>query len=569
MGQATDIRPGGALGFSIFPIGDVDWFKVVVDQPGELALEIDEGPKNLDLTFHVLDADRHDLTGWVPPYAKGGLTEGRADLKAPGAYYIEVRDSNNDARSIQSATLSTWRPSSACSWRLRARRLLRHGGQASPSGSNPGYTRPIGDFDWEVVYAEQPGELTVTVDQVPQQLDVAFHVLDADQRDLSGWLVGRQGRRHGRQGEDRKARLVLDSSTPTPTMTAVRRRHCRISGNSLQAGARHHNRSSGTATRRRPADAIAPDVSRSIIRAIFRRSATHGQTMLLGCIADDFTGASDLANTLAKGGMATVQFVGVPAASAAARLRGRRRRAEDALDPGAARPSRSPSRRWTGCTAQGCRQFLFKYCSTFNSTPRGQYRPGRRRRCSTALDAPRRRRLPGLSGDRTHALHGPPLRRRPAARRNRAWRSHPLTPMTDPDIRRWLRRQTRGEVGLVPLRRASARARRRSGRPSPPRRHAGRRPRRRRRRSADDDLIAHRRGHRRPQAGHRRLRASPSACPTIFGAPDCSPASATAVAGGQGPGVVLSGLMLDRPRAAGGRAISTVHPGLAARPGRR
>ena len=35
--------------------------------------------------------------------------------------------------------------------------------------------------------------------------------------------------------------------------------------------------------------------------------------MLLGAIADDFTGASDLANTLAKGGMATTQFVGVPA----------------------------------------------------------------------------------------------------------------------------------------------------------------------------------------------------------------------------------------------------------------
>ncbi|MGN6585131.1 MAG: four-carbon acid sugar kinase family protein, partial [Rhizobiaceae bacterium] len=35
--------------------------------------------------------------------------------------------------------------------------------------------------------------------------------------------------------------------------------------------------------------------------------------MLLGCIADDFTGASDLANTLAKQGMRTVQFSGVPA----------------------------------------------------------------------------------------------------------------------------------------------------------------------------------------------------------------------------------------------------------------
>ena len=34
--------------------------------------------------------------------------------------------------------------------------------------------------------------------------------------------------------------------------------------------------------------------------------------MLLGCIADDFTGASDLANTLAKGGMRTEQFRGLP-----------------------------------------------------------------------------------------------------------------------------------------------------------------------------------------------------------------------------------------------------------------
>ena len=56
--------------------------------------------------------------------------------------------------------------------------------------------------------------------------------------------------------------------------------------------------------------------------------------MILGCIADDFTGASDLANTLAKEGMATVQFVGVPDESSAIRMRSRRRRVEDAFDPG-------------------------------------------------------------------------------------------------------------------------------------------------------------------------------------------------------------------------------------------
>jgi len=40
--------------------------------------------------------------------------------------------------------------------------------------------------------------------------------------------------------------------------------------------------------------------------------------MLLGCIGDDFTGSSDLANTLAKGGMQTVQYTGVPSEPAAA-----------------------------------------------------------------------------------------------------------------------------------------------------------------------------------------------------------------------------------------------------------
>ena len=34
--------------------------------------------------------------------------------------------------------------------------------------------------------------------------------------------------------------------------------------------------------------------------------------LLLGCIADDFTGATDLANTLVKGGMTAVQVIGVP-----------------------------------------------------------------------------------------------------------------------------------------------------------------------------------------------------------------------------------------------------------------
>ena len=41
---------------------------------------------------------------------------------------------------------------------------------------------------------------------------------------------------------------------------------------------------------------------------------------LLGCIADDFTGATDLANMLVRGGMRTVQSIGIPGAEVAERL---------------------------------------------------------------------------------------------------------------------------------------------------------------------------------------------------------------------------------------------------------
>ncbi len=168
--------------------------------------------------------------------------------------------------------------------------------------------------------------------------------------------------------------------------------------------------------------------------------------MLLGCIADDFTGASDLANTLAREGMATTQFVGVPStpsaescAAGVVSLKSRTIPAADAVAQSLAALD------WL--LAQGCRQILFKYCSTFDSTPEGNIGPV----AEALLD-----RLGGMAvvcpvfpatgrtlfnghlfvGDRLLSETG--------------MRTHPLTPMTDPDIRRWLRRQTKGEVGLVP-----------------------------------------------------------------------------------------------------------------------
>jgi hypothetical protein len=95
---------------------------------------------------------------------------------------------------------------------------------------------------------------------------------------------------------------------------------------------------------------------------------------LLGCIADDFTGATDLANMLVRGGMRTVQTIGVPSSdepveadALVVALKSRTIPAADAVAQSLA------ALNWL--RAQGCRQFFFKYCSTFDSTDAGNIGP--------------------------------------------------------------------------------------------------------------------------------------------------------------------------------------------------
>jgi uncharacterized protein YgbK (DUF1537 family) len=96
--------------------------------------------------------------------------------------------------------------------------------------------------------------------------------------------------------------------------------------------------------------------------------------VLLGAIADDFTGATDLANTLVRHGMRTVQLIGTPARPApedidavVVALKSRTIPAADAVAQSLA------ALRWL--QAASTRQFFFKYCSTFSNTVRLSIRP--------------------------------------------------------------------------------------------------------------------------------------------------------------------------------------------------
>jgi uncharacterized protein YgbK (DUF1537 family) len=172
-------------------------------------------------------------------------------------------------------------------------------------------------------------------------------------------------------------------------------------------------------------------------------------TLALGCIADDYTGASDLANTLTRCGLRTVQTIGVPADDLAlpqvdavvVSLKSR------SIEAGLAVKRSRDAEKWL--RGRGARHVLFKICSTFDSTDAGNIGP--------VMDA-----LRADSGD-AMVLVTPafpktgrtvyqgnlfvgavPLNESPL-------KDHPLNPMHDSNLVRVLARQSRTQIGLVDL----------------------------------------------------------------------------------------------------------------------
>ena len=169
--------------------------------------------------------------------------------------------------------------------------------------------------------------------------------------------------------------------------------------------------------------------------------------MILGCIADDLTGATDLALMLTREGMRTVQSAGLPpddldvnnVDALVIALKSRTIPATDAVKQSL--DAADVLKRL------GAQRLLFKYCSTFDSTDQGNIGP--------VTEA-----LLGVTGGVTVAcpvfpqagrtlfmgnlfVNGIPLAESPM-------KDHPLTPMRDSNLVRVLQRQTTLSVGLIP-----------------------------------------------------------------------------------------------------------------------
>ena len=170
----------------------------------------------------------------------------------------------------------------------------------------------------------------------------------------------------------------------------------------------------------------------------------------LGCIADDFTGATDLANNLVRAGMRVVQTIGVPNSPLAAEVDAVVVALKSRTIPAAEAIAQSlEALKWL--QAQGAEgrspQIYFKYCSTFDSTPEGNIGP-----VTEAL-------MEALHTDFTIATPAFPDNGRTVFKgylfagnvllNESGMQNHPLTPMQDANLVRVMQAQTKRPVGLI------------------------------------------------------------------------------------------------------------------------
>ena len=168
----------------------------------------------------------------------------------------------------------------------------------------------------------------------------------------------------------------------------------------------------------------------------------------LGCIADDFTGATDLANNLVRAGMRVIQTIGIPSSNVDLNLE------VDAvvvalktrsIPAGDAVAESLNALAWL--RNQGAEQIYFKYCSTFDSTAKGNIGPVTQA-LMQALQTPFCISTPAFPDNQRTVFKGH-LFVGDALLSDSGMRNHPLTPMTDANLLRVLQAQTSLKVGLL------------------------------------------------------------------------------------------------------------------------
>ena len=187
-GHATAVTVGEPFTATVLPRYDDDWYRFEVVEQGALSVTVANVPAELDIAFRIWNGNRETLTDWFRTTAPGQDTTGSVDLSRPGVYLVELTDNNDDARSIEPYTLLI--------------DLMPTGDVAEPNESfgtayslGPGGEHdlqatilPYRDADWYAVDLDSAGVLTVTLTNVPADIDLDFRTWTANRDLLVNWF---------------------------------------------------------------------------------------------------------------------------------------------------------------------------------------------------------------------------------------------------------------------------------------------------------------------------------------------------------------------------------------------
>ena len=186
-GAAAQRPNSGLQRIAIFPRGDTDWLAIDVDHPGQLEIFGQGIPTEIDLHARVWSANKDVIRDWIKPYRQGGDLEGFADLSKPGRYFIEIADGRSDASSPELFDLTlTFTPQfdqNEPNNAMSAAAPLTTGGEIAFN------ILPRGDTDWFGIEAPSQGELFVTIDEGPENLDLHYRVWNTQRQVIRDWVA--------------------------------------------------------------------------------------------------------------------------------------------------------------------------------------------------------------------------------------------------------------------------------------------------------------------------------------------------------------------------------------------
>ncbi len=185
--DAANVEPSSRHKLAIFPLRDEDWLSIDVDHPGELKILATDVPAELDIVTRIWNANKDVIRDWVAPLRKGGDNESTVDLPKPGRYFIEVSDGGSDASSPQLFDF-------ALAFRPEPDQYEPNDGPAEATPLTPGgeilfNILPVRDHDWFRIDLPTRGELAVSIDHGPDNLDLIYRVWNGNREVIRDWVA--------------------------------------------------------------------------------------------------------------------------------------------------------------------------------------------------------------------------------------------------------------------------------------------------------------------------------------------------------------------------------------------